>query len=66
MQGKSVGVVVLVVAGLYFLVFHSEPFPLNHDAIGLPPYHAVHAVFGVILLAGAGYLWTKDEDSFEI
>ncbi|MCH7641501.1 hypothetical protein IID22_04875 [Patescibacteria group bacterium] len=59
MQGKSIGLVVLVVAGLYFLVFHTEPFPLNHNAIGLPPFHTVHAVFGVILLAAAGYLWRK-------
>lgn len=59
MQGKSVRLVVLVVAGLYFLAFHSEPFPLNHDAIGLPPFHTVHAVFGAVLLAGAGYLWRK-------
>lgn len=59
MQGKSVGVVVLIVTGLYFLVFHTEPFPLNHEAIGLPPFHMVHAAFGVVLLVGAGYLWRK-------
>ena len=59
MLRKSLVVVVLAVAGLYFLVFHSEPFPLNHEAIGLPPFHAVHAVFGAVLLAVAGYLWRK-------
>lgn len=59
MQGKSVKVMVLVVLGVYFLLFHSEPFPLNHDAVGLPPYHTVHAVFGVLLLIGAAKLGRK-------
>jgi len=59
MQGKSVKVVVLIVLGLYFLVFHSEPFPLSHNAIGLPPYHAVHGVFGALLLSGAVWLRRK-------
>lgn len=59
MKGKSTWVTVLVVAGLYFLAFHREPYPLNHEVIGLPPYHTAHAIFGAILLAGAGYLWRK-------
>jgi len=59
MLRKSFAVVVLALAGLYFLLFHSEPFPLNHEAIGLPPFHTIHAVFGLVLLAVAGYLWRK-------
>ena len=59
MKGKSVEVAVLVVVGVYFLLFHSEPFPLNHEAIGLPPYHVAHAVFGALLLAGAVWLRRK-------
>ncbi len=59
MLRKSFAVVVLAVVGLYFLLFHTEPFPFNHEAIGLPPFHAVHAVFGLVLLAVSGYLWRK-------
>ncbi len=59
MSGKNVLVVVLVSAGIYFLVFHTPPFPLSHEAIGLPPYHVVHAGFGVVLLIIAVYLGRK-------
>lgn len=56
MKGKSMKIRALVVVGVYFLLFHSEPFPLSHNAIGLPPYHVIHAIFGALLLAGAAKL----------
>ena len=59
MNKKTVSVVALVVLGIYFLVFHTAPFPLSHEAIGLPPFHTVHAIFGAILLVGAYVVWKK-------
>ena len=59
MNKKTLSVGVLIVLGIYFLLFHSAPFPFSHDAIGLPPYHMIHATFGLILLVGAGYLFSK-------
>lgn len=59
MNTKIFSTVLLVVAGVYFLLFHTPPFPLSHEAIGLPPFHILHAAFGVVLLAVAGYLWKK-------
>lgn len=59
MDKKSAGVIVLVILGVYFAFFHTAPFPLNHEAIGLPPLHTLHAVFGVALLGMAGYIWMK-------
>jgi len=55
MSLKNVLVVLLGVSGVYFLLFHADPFPFSHNAIGLPPYHAVHSVFGVLLLGFAWY-----------
>ena len=63
MQGKILAPIVLGLVGIYFLIFHSEPLPFSHDAIGLPPFHVVHAIFGIILLAGAVYLWKKNKSS---
>lgn len=54
-----IGVFTLVVLGIYFLVFHTPPFPLSHEAIGLPPFHTVHAIFGAILLIAAYFVWKK-------
>lgn len=59
MNAKKVLVIALAIVGIYFLIFHTAPLPFSHDAIGLPPYHAVHAGFGVILLVIAGYLGRK-------
>jgi len=56
MNIKGTLIAALVVAGIYFLVFHTPPFPFSHEAIGLPPYHVVHAGFGVVLLVFAWYL----------
>jgi len=50
---------VLVIVGLYFLVFHMDPLPGNHEAIGLGKglTHIVHDVIGIVLLVAAGYIW---------
>ncbi|HKZ98162.1 MAG TPA: hypothetical protein VI915_04025 [Thermoplasmata archaeon] len=45
--------VVLVAAGLYFLVFHMDPLPANHEAIGLGTFHLAHDVIGIVLFATA-------------
>ncbi len=49
-------VVVLVIPGLYLLVFHKPPLPLNHEDVGLGMFHTVHDVIGVVLLAIAGVI----------
>lgn len=59
MNKKIVSISVLVLLGVYFMFFHTYPFPLNHDTIGLPPFHMVHTIFGVVLLAGALYVWKR-------
>jgi len=59
MQNKIIAPIVLGIVGVYFLVFHTAPLPLNHDSIGFPPYHMVHSVFGIILLAAGAYIWHK-------
>ena len=51
--------VVLVVAGLYLLLVHSPPLPLNHEDIGLGKTHLAHSVFGVVALVGAVVLWRR-------
>ena len=63
MQSKSIVTVVIGLVGVYFLIFHTDPLPFNHDSIGLPPFHVVHAIFGIILLAAAAYLWRKSKDT---
>lgn len=63
MQGKSIAIVVLGLVGIYFLIFHTDPLPFNHDSIGLPPFHIVHAIFGIILLGAAVYLWRKSKNT---
>ena len=51
--------VVLVIAGLYLLIWHKDPLPGNHEAIGLGELHVLHDVIGIALLASSGYLWYK-------
>jgi hypothetical protein len=48
--------VVLVVAGLYFVLFHTDPLPANHEAVGLGTFHIAHDVIGVVLFAAAGFI----------
>ena len=61
MLGKSILNVILALVGIYFLIFHTEPLPFSHDAIGLPPFHVVHAIFGIILLSVAAFMWHKSK-----
>lgn len=54
-------IAVLIAVGLYFLVFHRDPLPLNHEAIGLGTgdLHIVHDVIGLILIGGSVLIWRK-------
>ena len=54
-----IAIVVLVVVGLYLLLDHVPPLPLNHEDIGLGKTHIPHAVAGIVLLAGAAWLWRR-------
>ena len=49
----------LVIAGIYLLLVHSPPLPLNHEDIGLGKTHLAHSVFGVVALIGAVVLWRR-------
>jgi drug/metabolite transporter (DMT)-like permease len=51
--------VILIVAGLYLLLDHSPPFPLNHEDIGLGKTHLAHSVFGVVALIAAAVVWRR-------
>lgn len=61
MSKKYLTVGLLATAGVYFLLFHTAPFPFSHDAIGLPPYHVAHAAFGALLFISCGYILKKKE-----
>ena len=55
---KQIVVIVLIIAGLYFLLDHTDPIPLNHEAIGLGANHMAHSLFGIVLFVIAGFvLW---------
>ncbi len=59
-KSGSVVLFALVAVGLYFLIFHKDPLPGNHEAIGLGglgDLHFLHDVIGIALLAAAGFLW---------
>ena len=51
--------VILVIAGIYFLLFHRDPLPLNHEFVGLGNVHFVHDVIGIALIGIAGFLWWR-------
>ena len=51
--------VVLAIAGLYFLIWHKDPLPGNHEAIGLGELHVLHDVIGIALLSAAGFFWYR-------
>ena len=57
--GSTLVQIVLVVAGLYFLLDHMDPLPFNHELVGLGKLHIAHAVFGLVFIAGAVVLWRK-------
>ena len=49
-------IVVLVVLGVYLLVFHTPPFPGNHEDVGLGKLHLLHAIVGIVFLIGAFWI----------
>jgi hypothetical protein len=49
--------VLMAIVGLWLVVDHKDPLPLNHEAIGLGKLHAVHAAVGFAVLAGAFFTW---------
>ncbi|MGH2471091.1 MAG: hypothetical protein ACRDG6_01620 [Candidatus Limnocylindria bacterium] len=49
----------LVIVGLYLLLDHAPPFPLNHEDIGLGKTHIAHATFGVVALVAAAVVWMR-------
>ncbi len=59
-------VAILIIIGLYFLIDHVNPLPLNHEAIGLGTLHIAHAVFGIVLIGGALYLWRMSRVSSKV
>jgi len=62
---KQLIVIVLVLAGLYFIFDHRDPLPLNHEAIGLGVNHMAHGLFGIVLLVVAGFVWWRDRKKRE-
>ncbi len=56
-ESKLVLIAVLVIAGLYFVIDHTPPLPLNHEAVGLGTNHMVHTIVGVVLFVVAGAIW---------
>jgi hypothetical protein len=46
-----------LILGIYFLVWHKDPLPGNHEAIGLGTAHLLHDVIGIALLATASLTW---------
>ncbi len=53
-------VVVLAIAGIYFVSFHKD-LPLNHEAVGLGTLHIVHDGIGVFLLGLAFAIWWRSQ-----
>ena len=53
-------IAVLIIVGLYFLIFHKD-LPLNHESIGLGKgdVHIAHDIIGIILIVGAVVVWRK-------
>ena len=54
-------IAVMIIVGLYFLIFHMDPLPLNHESIGLGKgdIHIAHDVIGLVLIGGAVLVWRK-------
>jgi len=51
--------VIVIALGLYLVLDHADPFPLNHEAIGLGKQHLAHVVGGLVLLVGGVLLWRR-------
>jgi hypothetical protein len=58
-KGEWAVFVLFVIVGLYFVLFHRAPLPLNHEAIGLGNMHFVHDIIGVVLIGIAGLIWWR-------
>ena len=58
MDMKIFVLVLLVVLGLYWLIDHASPLPLNHEQLGLYD-HNIHRIIGVVLLVIAGIVGWK-------
>ena len=54
-------IAVLIIVGLYLLIFHQAPLPLNHEALGSGKgdVHIAHDIIGLILIGGAVLVWRK-------
>ena len=50
---------VSVIAGAYLLLFHTDPFPANHEDIGLGQVHLLHDIIGIVLLGVAVFVWRR-------
>jgi hypothetical protein len=55
---KKVIVIILVILGIYWLVDHYAPLPLNHESFGLVE-HGIHRIIGVVLLVVAALVAWK-------
>ena len=60
---KQLIIIVLILAGLYFLIDHKAPLPLNHEAIGFGINHIAHSAVSIILFIPAGYLWWRNKNN---
>lgn len=56
---KQAFIVILVLVGLYLLLDHTDPLPLDHETIGLGANHMAHSLFGIVLFVVAGSVWWK-------
>lgn len=55
---KALAIVVLIILGIYWLVDHAAPLPLNHEDFGLYN-HTIHRIMGIVFLALAGLVAWK-------
>jgi hypothetical protein len=54
---KNTIIIVLFLLGIYWLVDHAAPLPLNHESFGLYE-HGIHKVIGVVVLVlGIFFTW---------
>jgi len=55
---KNTIIVILGLLGLYWLLDHHSPLPLNHDSLGLHE-HGIHSIIGIIFLIIAAFFTWK-------
>ncbi len=56
---KNLIIIALLAVGIYWLVDHYSPLPLNHESLGLYN-HGIHRIIGIVCLVLAGifgWLW---------